>query len=108
MSVVHLHPGDVSSLAQLLSVSQSWQVEGGLGLYSLSCDDWGELAQLVQSLDSVGEVWMDIDGDLPPQLDAGLVRQLWGKTGGWWRVNGEWYYKWYESHLDTILNKYCQ
>ena len=106
MSHVHLYPGDVSSLAQLLSVSQSWQVKGGLNLYSLSCDDWGELAQLVQSLDSVWGVVMT--GDLPPQLDAGLVRQLWGKTEGWWKVDGESYSKSDESHLDTILNKYCQ
>ena len=106
MSSVHLYPGDVSSLAQLLSVSQSWQVEGWLHLHSLSCDDWGELAQLVQSLVSVWEVV--ISGVLPPQLDAGLVRHLWGKTGGMWSVNGEWYYKRDESHLDTFLNKYCQ
>ena len=106
MSDVDLYPGDVSSLAQLLSVSQSWQVKYGLHLWSLSCDDWGELAQLVQSLDSVEVVYMT--GDLPPQLDAGLVRHLWGKTEGVWRVNGEWYDKSDESHLDTILNKYCQ
>ena len=109
LSDVVLYPGDVSSLAQLLSVSQSWQVKGGLGLHSLSCDDWGELAQLVQSLDSVGRVGMR--GVLPPQLDAGLVRHLRGKTEKVWVVNGEEseeYYKSDESHLDTILNKYCQ
>ena len=106
MSDVRLYPGDVSSLPQLLSVSQSWQVKGWLNLHSLSCDDWGELAQLVQSLDSVRGV--DISGVLPSQLDAGLVRQLWGKTELAWIVNGESYYKSDESHLDTILNKYCQ
>ena len=59
MSSVHLYPGDVSSLAQLLSVSQSWQVKDFLHLHSLSCDDWCELAQLVQSLDSVGRVHIE-------------------------------------------------
>ena len=106
MSSVHLYPGDVSSLAQLLSGSQSWQVKGCLALTNLSCDDWGELAQLVQSLDSVE--WVNMRGDLPPQLDAGLVRHLWGKTEAGWYVNRETYYKSDESHLDTILNKYCQ
>ena len=106
MSSVHLYPGDVSSLAQLLSGSQSWQVKGCLALTNLSCDDWGELAQLVQSLDSVGVVW--IEGVSPSQLDAGLVRQLWGKTEGLWGVNGESYEKSDESNLDTFLNKYCQ
>ena len=106
MSGVHLYPGDVSSLAQLLSGSQSWQVKGCLALTNLSCDDWGELAQLVQSLDSVGVVW--IEGVSPSQLDAGLVRQLWGKTEGLWGVNGESYEKSDESNLDTFLNKYCQ
>ena len=49
-----------------------------------------------------------IAGDSPPQLDAGLVRHLWGKTEEKWDVNYKEYYKSDESHLDTILNKYCQ
>ena len=54
-----------------------------------------ELAQLVQSLDSVGYVY--IAGDSPPQLDAGLVRHLRGKTEKVWVVNGEESEEYYKS-----------
>ena len=112
MSSVHLYPGDVSSLAQLLSGSQSWQVKGCLALTNLSCDDWGELAQLVQSLDSLRLVFMT--GVSPSQLKAQplteMVRHLWDKTENrWnWYVNGERYHKSDESlDLYTFLMRYC-
>ena len=112
MSGVHLYPGDVSSLAQLLSGSQSWQVKGCLALTNLSCDDWGELAQLVQSLVSLRLVFMT--GVSPSQLKAQplteMVRHLWDKTENrWnWYVNGERYHKSDESlDLYTFLMRYC-
>ena len=53
MEFVHLWPGQVTSLHQLVSLFQSWTVRYSLFLYDLGPEDWTGLSRAVDTLESV-------------------------------------------------------
>ena len=105
---VSLYPGDVTRLQQFLSNSQyqSWSVEFDLYLTNLESEsDWEGVAELLQSLHSVGTVYISSNC----QLSTNTLRQLWDKTSqawGVWGVNGDSYRKSDVSDFDIIVNKH--
>ena len=104
MAGVFLYPGDVTRLQQFLSNSQyqSWSVEYLYLTHLESESDWEGVAELLQSLHSVEGVYISSNC----QLSTNTLRQLWDKTSGGWKVNGEWYVKNYVSNFDIFVNKH--
>ena len=105
MKWVSLHLGEVTRLHQLVSLFQSWTVQGTLWLYDLGPEDWTELSVLLDTLDSVREVWID-GWSAPPSVS--LLETLWNKTEEEWEIDDEKYYKRNEEDFSQLVKKHFQ
>ena len=104
MSYVDLYPGEVTRLTQLLSLSQSWSVKW-LYLYNLGPEDWTELYPVLETLVSVGGVYIT---SLSPPPSVSLLETLWDKTEKEWDVDGDKYYKENAEDFTKLVTKYFQ
>ena len=102
MWTLHLIPGLVPRLHQVLSLSQSWSVEWSLGLRELGPGDWAELCRSVETLGSVREVCMTRCS--PPPVS--LLERLWTKTEEVWSVDEERYYKTQEEDFTRLMRHF--
>ena len=111
MRSVTLLPGEVTRLTQLLSLSQSWTVRGGLLLCDLGPEDWTELHPVLETLVSVKGV--KIRRCSPPP-SVSLLETLWDKTEEVRvvreeeEVDDEEYYKENAEDFTKLVTKYFQ
>ena len=105
MKYIHLYPGEVTRLTQLLSLYQSWTMRGRLYLDDLGPEDWTELYPVLETLVSVRKV--EITRCSPPP-SVSLLETLWNKTQEDLVVNGEHYYKENQEDFSKLKMKHFQ